>query len=60
MALEETVIRTLENLDIIEELDGGGLTRYTLNEDSEIATRLWELKGLTLRRLLEIDDETDV
>jgi DNA-binding transcriptional ArsR family regulator len=52
-------LEELEELDIIEAVDAGGRTRYTLNEDSEIATRLWELEGLTLKKLLENDEKTD-
>jgi DNA-binding transcriptional ArsR family regulator len=49
-------LEDLEELGIIEKLDSGGQTRYTLNEESEIATRLWELEGLTLKKLLETND----
>jgi len=34
-------------------------TRYTLNEDSEIATKLYKLDGLVLQRLLDMEDKVE-
>ena len=45
-------------LGVIEETRttrAGHSTRYELDEESEIAETLYELEGLTLRRLLELD-----
>ena len=50
-------LNDLEELGIIQRVNGEGNQRYTLNEDSEIATRLWELEGLTLKRLLDIEND---
>jgi len=49
----------LEELGVITAVDAGPNNRYTLNDDSEIATRLWELEGLTLQRLLDIEDSDE-
>lgn len=46
------------NLGVVVETrrtQAGHSARYQLNEDSEIAERLYQLEGLTLRRLLEQD-----
>ncbi|WP_058997722.1 winged helix-turn-helix domain-containing protein [Haloarcula sp. CBA1127] len=47
----------LIDLGIVEETrETGPSTRYQLNGDSPIAERLYELDGLVLRQLLELDD----
>jgi DNA-binding transcriptional ArsR family regulator len=43
-------IDDLEDLGVIESYDDEGQTRYTL-ADSDVASKLWELDGLTLQRL---------
>ncbi|WP_247005106.1 winged helix-turn-helix domain-containing protein [Halosolutus gelatinilyticus] len=48
----------LEGLEIIKETrETGPSTRYQLNEESEIAEKLYQLDGLVLRKLLELDGE---
>lgn len=43
-------------VNVIEETrETGRSTRYQLNEDSDIAQALYELDGLVLQRLLELD-----
>jgi len=57
-----TVYRHLDNLEeleIITAVDAGPNNRYTLNDNSEIATRLWELEGLTLKRLLKVEESNE-
>ncbi|PSQ33814.1 MAG: ArsR family transcriptional regulator [Halobacteriales archaeon SW_8_66_22] len=50
----------LEELGIIVETRATGPgSRYQLSEESEIAQKLYELDGLVLRRLLELDGELD-
>lgn len=49
----------LEELGVIEptrETGEGHSTRYQLNEDSQIAELLYKLEGVTLQRLLELDE----
>ena len=53
-------IDELEELGVIEKtrtMGDGHSKRYQLNDDSEIAELLYKLEGVTLRRLLEIDEE---
>jgi Fe2+ or Zn2+ uptake regulation protein len=49
----------LEELGVVEhtrDTQGGQSKRYQLAEDSEIAEYLYKLEGVTLRRLLELDE----
>jgi AraC-like DNA-binding protein len=53
---------TLTGLGVIEhtrDTQAGHSERYQLNEESPIAETLYELEGVTLRRLLERDDAVD-
>lgn len=53
-------LEELEELGIIEETrstSDGHSTRYQLDEDSEMAEYLYKLDGVTLQRLLDLDDE---
>lgn len=50
----------LTELGIVDEVDYGASTFYTLNEDDELAETLFKLQGITLRRLYELDEETDL
>lgn len=43
---------------VIETRKTGPGARYQLDEDSDIARTLYELDGLVLERLLELDDST--
>lgn len=50
----------LQELGVIEhtrDTQSGQSARFQLAEDSEIAEHLYKLEGVTLRRLLERDDE---
>ena len=48
----------LVQLGVIEDTrETGPGTRYQLSDESEIAQKLYELDGLVLRRLLELDDQ---
>lgn len=52
----------LERLSVIEhtrDTQAGHSERYQLNEESEIAEHLYQLEGVTLRRLLELDGALD-
>lgn len=53
-------IERLTELGIVEEVDHGASTFYTLNEDDELGEMLYKLQGLTLHRLYEIDDDVDL
>ena len=58
-----TVYEQLERLTemgIVEEVDHGASTFYTLNEDDELGEMLYKLQGLTLHRLYEIDDDVEL
>lgn len=53
-------IDELTELGVIEhtrDTQAGHSPRFTLNEDSDIGELLYQLEGVTLRRLLEIDGE---
>jgi len=48
------------HLDELQELGiivktGSGNERYALNRDNDIAELLWQLEGVTLQKLLEVD-----
>ena len=48
----------LVEMGIVKETrETGPSTRYQLDDDDEIAELLYQLDGLVLKRLLEIDDE---
>jgi DNA-binding transcriptional ArsR family regulator len=56
-----TVYRHIENLEqlgIIKEIEVDG-DRYTLDSDDELATKLRELEGIALKRLLEVEQESE-
>ncbi|WP_081655458.1 helix-turn-helix domain-containing protein [Halopiger goleimassiliensis] len=44
-----------ESLGIVESIEAGQGSRYT-TADSEIATKLYELNGVTLQKLLDIEE----
>lgn len=49
----------LEEMDVVEhtrDTQGGHSPHYALNEDSEISEYLVKLEGVTLKRLLEIEE----
>lgn len=47
-------IDELQKLGIVKEVEGGG--RYTLDSDDQLAELLRKVEGVTLQRLLEIDE----
>ncbi|GAA0524727.1 Sugar-specific transcriptional regulator TrmB [Halorubrum aquaticum] len=53
-------LERLTELGIVEEVEVGGTTRYTLNNDDELANTLYKLQGLTLHRLFELDDDVEL
>ena len=52
----------LLELGVVEhtrDTQAGHSPRYQLDEESEIATKLYKLEGVTLRRLLELNENVD-
>lgn len=50
----------LTELGIVQEVESGATTRYTLNNGDEVADMLYKLQGLTLRRLYELDGDVEL
>lgn len=49
----------LEALGLIERVPTGTNERYTLDTDSDIAHFLYKLEGVTLKKLLKLDDRSE-
>ena len=54
-------LEALEEIGIVEQTrETGNSKRYQLNQDSDVATLLKKLEGLTLRTLLENRDDVEM
>ncbi|MFC6615113.1 winged helix-turn-helix domain-containing protein [Halopenitus salinus] len=51
-------LEVLTELRIVQPIDEG-TTRYTLNEDDEIAVLLDKLQGMMVRRLLDVEQDVE-